>query len=159
MLISKVLASNHIYAIPVYDAGKPVGLLSLRSIVNYLLVLFEERAGALPNAIDSYAKLSSHVFTTDEIKSVTDHFNKHPVSSLMSKFTKIQKSNIKAKPFLSRPETASLSDIIHDFASSERVAIVNSEGRVVDIISQAVVVKYLNRHVNTFFDQYSNNYS
>ena len=85
ILIVQVLASKHIYAIPVYDSGKPVGLLSLRSIVNFLLVLLEEKAGAFPNATDAYAKLSAHAFTTDEIKSVTDHFNRHPVSALMSK--------------------------------------------------------------------------
>jgi len=122
----------------VINDGKCLGLIDIRSIVEFLVNLFYQRAKIGkddPHEV-KLDKLSKQIFSLEDIVSITQRFDLQSVKDLI---------NI---PFKGRTLDLPLKDVIRDLAVHERVPIVNEEGKIVSIISQAVIVKFLVKSID-----------
>lgn len=130
-------------------------LLCLHCVVE----LFYEKAGIAKGDANKAEKLAKSKFSFEvfngfqylshikDIQSVTSQFHKHNVKSLLTgKINKLMK--MEGVAFHGRSLTTPLKELIKDLAQFERVPIVEGNGKIVAVVSQAMVVSFLVKNVS-----------
>jgi len=135
--------SKRVFSMPVFESEssqKFIGLLTLDVLAGFIIDLFSERA-SLHNSGDPstlFQRLESHPFTKDDVETITEKFNSAHVRDL--KLVSVE----------TLPLTATLRQAIDVLSSGtvQRLPIVNSEGKIVKILSQSSLVNFLSHHLS-----------
>jgi CBS domain-containing protein len=142
--VLKRIAGANIYAAPVMDKGRCVGLIDLIDLVHYLVSLFADltntQLGGKKKIIEKFAL---HFVNKAELEDLKASYFRTPVVKLID----CSKQNA----FVTVPiEGSTLRDLVRHLSSHNirRVAVVDASGKVVRILSQSTVIQYFVKHLD-----------
>jgi CBS-domain-containing membrane protein len=136
--VLEALVSRRIYALPVFDNENYIGMISLKEIVAFVVSQFYLRASA-PSQSDKHARieaLKNHTFGDEDYRVISETIHKEPV-----------KNHIQSVPAL-KLET-SLRELVSALAKAERVPIMDKTGKIVNIVSQATIIRFILQNINS----------
>jgi CBS-domain-containing membrane protein len=141
--LRKITVAN-VYAAPVMDKNRCVGLIDLIDLVHYLVSLFADLTNTpLSGKKKTIEKFALNFVNKTEIEDLKVAFFRTPVVKLID----CSKQNA----FVTIPfEGSTLRDLVRHLSSHtlRRVAAVDSAGKVVRILSQSTVINYFAKHTD-----------
>eukprot|EP00455_Lapot_gusevi_P010670 TRINITY_DN1483_c0_g1_i8.p1 TRINITY_DN1483_c0_g1~~TRINITY_DN1483_c0_g1_i8.p1 ORF type:complete len:305 (+),score=84.24 TRINITY_DN1483_c0_g1_i8:73-987(+) len=145
----KLLCDNQVLSAPVFDHGRFVGFLDMKDLVQYVVHAAE---GEMESRESHHNRVQHHIQHMREAHRFLDlairgaHAQaSHPVSNAYL-------AKMHAKAFVSHE--ASLYDAARLLASgSHRVAVLNQDGQVVNVISQSSIMHFIHHHIASFEDE------
>jgi len=150
--LNTLIAAN-VHSAPVFNNQSDcLGLLDMFDLVTFLVHLFYKKAGIVDedrgeSALAALAKVTftKHDLETKEVheSGIVARFMQHPIKSLIN----YSKQN-NYHPINEKESLATLVSILS--SSIRRVAVVNSEGKIVDFISQLSLIHFFNQNLLQF---------
>jgi len=141
--VLKKLSSHNIYAVPVVDNGKTLGLVDLVDLLTHLVHIFAHTINAkLGGKRDTVTKFVEHHYTAQELDNVKNTFFNGTAAKIIDHSKQNGYHPVKV-------EGATLKDIVKALAlpNVHRIVLTNAHDHPVKIVSQSTVIHYLSKHV------------
>jgi CBS-domain-containing membrane protein len=146
--ILDVLEQNHILSAPVIDSHKQVflGFLDVLDICGFILHSWNEHSMSLTSENWRERDYSRHEFFATKAKEILSKQN-NKIHLLIADFSQVDKA-------YAIRTSSSIAELLRLFTDSKgfsrihRVAVVDEEGRVVNVVSQSDVIRFLHANIH-----------